>query len=110
MQVCGSGHSRCGRKPTQPRAAPKLLHFILLCKSGTFLRLCVHKPAVSQHDLSRSEHRSRRDAERSNSPHALTAARGVQVPERRAGETRAEHVLRREKERILVINPNYYLE
>jgi hypothetical protein len=34
----------------------------------------------------------------------------VQVPERRAGESRQEHVLRREKERILIINPNYYME
>ena len=34
----------------------------------------------------------------------------MQVPERRADETRQEHILRKEKERILVINPNYYME
>jgi hypothetical protein len=34
----------------------------------------------------------------------------MQVPERRTGETREEHVLRREKERILIVNPNYYIE
>jgi hypothetical protein len=34
----------------------------------------------------------------------------MQVPERRHDELRQEHVLRKEKERILVINPNYYIE
>lgn len=34
----------------------------------------------------------------------------MQVPERRTGETCEEHVLRREKERILIVNPNYYIE
>ena len=46
--------------------------------------------------------------------HVMVAREGtlveMQVPERRAGETRAEHVLRREKERVLVVNPNYYME
>lgn len=34
----------------------------------------------------------------------------IQVPERRADESREQHVLRREKERVLIINPNYYME
>jgi hypothetical protein len=46
--------------------------------------------------------------------HVMVAREGtlveMQVPERRSGESREEHVLRREKERILVINPNYYIE
>lgn len=34
----------------------------------------------------------------------------MQVPDRRAGEGRQEYVTRREKERVLVINPNFYME
>jgi hypothetical protein len=34
----------------------------------------------------------------------------MQVPERAAGEGRQEFLVRREKERILIINPNYYME
>ena len=34
----------------------------------------------------------------------------MQVPERRAGEGRQEFIVRREKERVLIINPNFYME
>lgn len=34
----------------------------------------------------------------------------MRVPERHAGEGREEYAVRKEKERVLIINPNYYME
>ena len=34
----------------------------------------------------------------------------MQVPERKAGEGRQEYIIRRAKERVLIINPNFYME
>jgi len=46
--------------------------------------------------------------------HVMVAREGVlvemQVPARREGEGDTDYVARRERERLLIINPNYYLE
>jgi hypothetical protein len=34
----------------------------------------------------------------------------MRVPQRRANESRQEYVVRMEKERVLVINPNFYMD
>lgn len=34
----------------------------------------------------------------------------MQVPERHPGEGREEYAVRKEKARVLIINPNYYME
>lgn len=34
----------------------------------------------------------------------------MRVPERLAGEGREEYAIRKEKERVLIINPNYYMD